>query len=116
MSQLVPLSKATIGAQQSAAKWHQIPDTNGSATHEVSFMSSLPPVGFSIYTLTPQKPSEVAAAHDTSSVTLAGPWTKQEVRAHPTGRTAEKDEEIALEGGLCAVISRKTGHLEVSLL
>ena len=118
-SQLVPLSKATIAAQQSAAKWHQIPDTNGSATHEVAFACYVPPLGYSVYTLTPQKPSALGSSavyEGASSMTLAGPWTKQELKAVPMGQLAQKDEEFALEGGMRAVVSKGTGHVQVSCM
>ncbi len=116
-SQLVPLSKATIDAQQSAAKWQQIPDTNGSGTHEVSFMSALPPLGWSVYTFTPQKPSAArssASGASSSSVMLAGPWTERELEAHPMGQAAQVDVVIDLEGGMRAIVSRHTGELQVS--
>ena len=115
-SQLVPLSKATIAAQQSAAKWHQIPDTNGSATHEVAFLCYLPPLGYSVYTLTPQKPSILGSSSpdQASSISLAGPWTDQELKAFPMGQLAPSDEEIRLDGGMRAVVSRDTGHVQAS--
>ena len=116
-SQLVPLSKATIAAQQSAAKWHQIPGTNGSATHEVAFLVYVPPLGYSVYTLHPQKPSALgppANVKGASTVSLAGPWTRQELKAAPMHPLAQKDEELTLDGGMRAVVSKATGHVQVS--